>query len=55
MFCQGPLKVLYKFLGYMVTGWIDWNGRWYYCGDDGAMYLSLIHISYNPVTKDKYD
>lgn len=24
--------------GYMVTGWIDWNGNRYYCGEDGAMY-----------------
>ena len=23
--------------GYMKTGWILWNGQWYYCGSDGAM------------------
>ncbi len=23
--------------GYMKTGWILWNGLWYYCGTDGAM------------------
>lgn len=23
--------------GYMRTGWIPWNNRWYYCGPDGAL------------------
>ena len=29
--------------GYMVTGWIDWNGKTYYCDpDSGAMLVSTI-------------
>ncbi|MBP3926204.1 MAG: hypothetical protein J6D13_03345, partial [Clostridium sp.] len=24
-------------VGYMKTGWILWNSKWYYCGSDGAM------------------
>lgn len=23
--------------GYMRTGWIPWNNKWYYCGPDGAL------------------
>ncbi len=26
--------------GYMKTGWIDWDGKLYYCGENGAMLVS---------------
>lgn len=26
--------------GYMRTGWIPWNNRWYYCGPDGALWAN---------------
>lgn len=26
--------------GYMRTGWIPWNQRWYYCGPDGALWAN---------------
>jgi glucan-binding YG repeat protein len=33
--------------GTMVTGWINWKSKWYYCGNDGAMYT-------NTTTPDGY-
>lgn len=30
---------IFNAAGYIVTGWI--GGRWYYCGDDGAMSIPL--------------
>lgn len=38
---QDPATSKWYFMdanGYMMTGWIDWNGQKYYCGSDGAMY-----------------
>lgn len=26
--------------GYMRTGWIPWNNKWYYCGPDGALWAN---------------
>lgn len=37
---QDPASGIWYFMnpnGYMMTGWIDWNGNRYYCGQTGAM------------------
>ena len=32
----------------MVTGWVKWNSKWYYCGESGAMLTDTT-------TPDGYD
>lgn len=52
---QDPATAKWYFFnaeGYMVTGWIDWNGARYYCGPGGEMYTGTCTVDGTSYTFD---
>lgn len=43
----GDQEYFFDEQGWMKTGWIDWEGKWYFCADDG-------HMLKNCMTPDNY-
>ena len=35
-------KYFFDEKGYMVTGWVTWKDKEYYCGDDGVMLVNTV-------------